>query len=603
MANLGPILAGLLVAQMALSGAAWSSPVPVSMLRNRDFHVPAALRPRVNFWKDIFTRYGQYEVVIHHKDYPHIIFMVLDLRSRAAELNVAAFDSFKRREVEKRIAEVKAAFHRLAGGAGPITSLEERIENVMRAVPESYGKYKRVLDEDLVRSQTGIRDKFMAAIRRSGRYLPAIERIFVREFGIPLEITRLPFVESSFDYQAYSSAGAAGIWQLMPGTARIYMTVNQVIDERLDPIEATQAAARYLSSAYRTLGTWPLAIISYNHGVAGVAKKVRKMGTTDIVTLIENRAEHAFGFASANFYPSFLAAVEAYEERKIHFPGVEPEPPMDVTRYRVPAPVSALYLSRQLGLELSELRRCNYALLEPIWSGRANIPAGYMLQVPSSYEGRLASLHIPEAQPQVIAPASSAVYGGVFYRVKKGDTLGQIARKYGTSVANLKQLNKLSNRPLRAGELLMIKEREAAHKKVSSPVNMRKEEKKVALDGTAVGVMYKVRPGDTIHSLARKFGVSVENLVQANNIKSGMIRVGQSLIIPPKTSAQSVREGEKQSSSPSDQASAAGRTHVVKQGESIWIIARRYNVKVASIKEINQLTSDKLKIGQVLKIP
>jgi len=82
-----------------------------------------------------------------------------------------------------------------------------------------------------------------------------------------------------------------------------------------------------------------------------------------------------------------------------------------------------------------------------------------------------------------------------------------------------------------------------------------------------------------------------------------MIRVGQSLIIPPKTSAQSVREGEKQSSSPSDQASAAGRTHVVKQGESIWIIARRYNVKVASIKEINQLTSDKLKIGQVLKIP
>ena len=503
-----------------------------ALARHKEFEVPQRIRARVDFWKDIFSQYGQHQVVIHHREYPQAVFDVVDYRDEAQRLNPVALDSYKKRETARHVNEVKEALRRALQGAPAVTRVQRRVEESMRLVPGGLEKYSRALKDDLVRSQTGIRDKFEDAIRRSGRYLPTIEKIFVQEFGLPLELTRLPFVESSFNYQAYSSAGAAGIWQFMPRTARLYMTVNNVVDERLDPEEATRAAARYLLAAYRQLGSWPLAVTSYNHGVGGVLKKVRHFGTTDIGSLIEKTGERPFGFASSNFFPSLLAAIEVYEERRVLYPGVEPEPVLRTVRHRLPRPAHVSTIAKELGIETSELKRMNYALLDRVWQGRSAIPAGYMLHVPPEFAGKISEVHFPEAPVPVIAPASSSVYGGVTYRVRKGDTLSGIGKKYGVSVSQLKALNKLSDKPLRIGQLLVVRPREGA--KIQTQVSPKNLEAATKPKGAPAQVKHRVQKGDTLSGLSRKYGRSVKSIMAANKLSSPLVRVGQELIIPAK---------------------------------------------------------------------
>jgi membrane-bound lytic murein transglycosylase D len=132
--------------------------------------------------------------------------------------------------------------------------------------------------------------RFADAIRVSRHYLKAMEVIFRRE-GVPVELTRLPFIESSFDVQAYSKVGAAGIWQFMPSTGRLYnLRINPAFDERRDPLMASEAAARFLKANYEKLGSWPLAITAYNYGPAGLATAVNTLNTADIATIIPTKA-------------------------------------------------------------------------------------------------------------------------------------------------------------------------------------------------------------------------------------------------------------------------------------------------------------------------
>src|SRR6516165_1452248 len=146
---------------------------------------------------------------------------------------------------------------------------------------------------------------------------PYAKQIFEKQ-GIPSEIALLPFVESSFENRALSSAGAAGIWQFTRGTGRLYMNVNKKVDERLDPAKATRAAARLLMENYNALGNWPLAITAYNHGRAGMVRAQNEVGS-EITKVISDYKSPSFGYASMNFYSEFLAAVEVYSNYEQYF--------------------------------------------------------------------------------------------------------------------------------------------------------------------------------------------------------------------------------------------------------------------------------------------
>ncbi len=430
--------------------------------RHGPFQTPARLRGRVDFWKDVFAKYGKNQVVVHHREFPQIVFGVLDFSAEAQTMSPVELASHRASVEKSTVAALEKELASLAHGEVPSTDYQEKIVRLMANIPGGAQKYKRLIDEDLIRTQTGIRERYAEAIRRSWKYLPVMEQIFVSEYGLPKELTRLPFIESSFDYTAYSSVGAAGIWQFMPRTARSHrLVVGAYIDERRDPIKATRAAAEYLRSAYRSLGAWPLAITSYNHGVGGVRSKVTKAGTNDISELVEHPTERYFGFASSNFFPEFLAALEIFDDHERYFPEIAVEPPLRVVSYPLRSAMSAGFVARQLGISVDELREANYAILEPVWQGRAKIPRGYSLRVPVQYREKVDTLIQPEpvSERSQVTSTSSAIYGGAAYRVRKGDTLSSIAKKYGTTTEAIMALNGLTKSTVTAGQVLVVKEK------------------------------------------------------------------------------------------------------------------------------------------------
>lgn len=498
-----------------------------SYIARSAFETPQSLRARVDFWKYVFTRYGKDQVVIHHREFPQAIFGELDFRRQAETLNPVALERYKKNAVNARITEIKNALLKLGSGKPLQTALEQHVEQVMRKVPGGAAKFTKAVRDDLVRSQTGIREKFAEAISRSGRYLPIIERIFVQEFNLPIELTRMPFIESSFNYQAYSSVGAAGIWQFMRSTGRRMLMINNAVDERLDVVQASRAAARYLDSAYRSLGNWPLAVTSYNHGVAGVARKVKKIGSADLAYIIEHPSERVFGFASSNFYPEFLAALEVYRDRLIHFPEITLEHPLNFIEKPLSQAVSVQHVLNQLSLDREQFKALNYGILPAAWNGRVKLPVGYRLKIPSTHEQRFAMLRQPELMQPPSAPAASSIYGGATYKVRPGDTLHYIAKKYGISLKELQDLNGLSRPTIRVGQILRVRSKQAPSllPKLESVSTAAKP--KAPRTGS-----YKILPGDSLWSISRKFGVSLAALKQANPAFGKRIKPGQTIVIP-----------------------------------------------------------------------
>ena len=511
--------------------------------RNPDFVIPEKLRGRVRFWVDVFTRYGKNDLVFHHREFPQAIIGVLSFDREAETLGPVALDVLKRQRSREMQNRISAALRQLASGARPDGQFERQVEAAMSYVPGGRQKYQRTLSEELIRSQTGIREKCMDALRRSGRYIHAMERIFVQEYGLPVELTRIPFIESSFDYEAYSSVGAAGIWQFMRRTAKLYMTANDLIDERRDPIVSTRAAARYLRTAYTELGTWPLAITSYNHGVYGVKKKARMAGTTNLASIIEREKHGGFGFASANFFPEFLAALEVFDHPQQYFPGLQLDPPMEYQEVPITSATSVGYLSKKLGVDLSTLRQYNYAISDRIWSGHSRLPAGYRVKIPA--RGALTvitTLREPEMaeltpEPTPVAGTTS-VYGSVYYRVRKGDTLTGIAKRYKTSVTELKRLNDLTSDAVSIGKTLIVKASESPRMKgsglnpvVAKSAKNRTSQKSSGSESTS-GRTHRVASGESLWIIAKKTGVSADKIARANGIRGAKLKPGQVLAIP-----------------------------------------------------------------------
>lgn len=418
----------------------------------------------MNFWKAIFSRYGQNQILVHHRVFPQVVFWVVDVERDVRGMGPVAAERFRKQKEAEAVTLVRDVIAEIARGGELNAGMAMHIKREMEKVPGGLEKYQRALDEDLVRTQTGIKEKFADAIRRSGRYMPMMEQIFTEQ-GLPKELTRLPFVESSFDYSALSSVGAAGLWQFMRGTAKGYgLAVNNLVDERRDPLVATRAAARYFGEAYSRLGHWGWAITSYNHGVAGTKRKIQEFGTTDISRVLEDPHVRPFGFASSNFYPSFLAAVEVYNDRARLFPGVEPERPLRFEERRVGQAASISALSRRFGVSAESLKRLNYALSEAVWSGRQQVPAWYRLRVPTGANEVPLTTEWKDTPASKATPSSSAVGTSTHVHiVRKGETFAQIARSYGVTQQQLREWNKVKDAvaaaKIKPGQRLVVRKK------------------------------------------------------------------------------------------------------------------------------------------------
>jgi membrane-bound lytic murein transglycosylase D len=277
-----------------------------------------------------------------------------------------------------------------------------------------------------------------------------MQQIF-RDSGLPIELTYLPVVESSYDINARSSAGALGMWQFMRTTGRQYMRVDRSIDERRDPIESTRAAASFLKQSYETLGNWPLAITAYNYGPGGMARAVKEMESDNLVDLIREYRHPYWGFPPKNFYAEFLAAVEIGKNVNQYFPELELDSPLSIQEIELKNSSSLVALAKNTGLTRDQLLAWNPALTAQIRS----VPAGYRVKVPVNpnaqpvievAQSREVARSQPREQPQVVR-----------HQVKRGETLFQIARRYGASADRILKMNGMGKtHRLKAGTTLLV---------------------------------------------------------------------------------------------------------------------------------------------------
>lgn len=292
----------------------------------KPFATPVGLEDRVQFWIRIYTEFSTDQGVIHDQKYPHVVYEALDFKSLYKTESPGEGEKAKSRKklVKERKKAILASLQKLSRlNESQLKDLQGddlQVWKALESIPKE-DRFANLNPKKRIRFQLGQSDKFKSGIFFSGRYLSQMEQIF-REAGVPIELTRLPFVESSFNLFARSKVGASGIWQFMRSTGRLYrLKATAFVDDRNDPIRATEAAAKKMRENYKLLGTWPLAVTAYNHGPAGVRRIVSTLETTDLAEIINTTKARRFGFASENFYACFLAAVAVERDAKKYFPG------------------------------------------------------------------------------------------------------------------------------------------------------------------------------------------------------------------------------------------------------------------------------------------
>ncbi len=407
------------------------------------FPVPDALAPAVRFWTRVYTEVDSASGFIHDNRNLDVVYGIL-------YLNPAAPPQAQNLAIDKVLGEYRRALLALAsGGHDAGTSIEKRAG---RAWGQEAGAAELEEAAERLRFQRGQSDRILNGLDGYARWKGKIQKI-LRGQGLPIELAALPLVESSYNPRAVSKAGALGLWQFMPATARRYLRVDQGIDERLDPVKSSVAAAQLLQQNYAVLKSWPLAITAYNHGLSGVRRAVRETGTEDLGEIAERYETERFGFASRNFYAAFLAAVEVSSHPRRYFSDYQQDPP-DPIELVTPTYLPVDVLVAGLGIDKDWLRSFNPLLHHEVWNGRQFVPGGYVLQLPATLDAAWAEERLTRLAEHF---GFSSQRPSPYYEARLGDSLSEIAERHGTTPQTLLALNSLENMDeIHAGQTLRV---------------------------------------------------------------------------------------------------------------------------------------------------
>jgi membrane-bound lytic murein transglycosylase D len=408
---------------------------------------PPQLEKDVQFWIRVYTQIDTNSGLLHDQYNLGVVYDTLHFAPDSSP-------SVRERMVDAARERYAQALRRIAAaGEGDTLSPEDQRIKELWGSEASPARLRTAVDD--IRFQLGQSDRFRSGLIRSGAWETHIAETLAN-LGLPPELAVLPHVESSFNPAAYSKVGAAGLWQFMRSTGRRYMRIDGAVDDRLDPFRSTEAAAQLLAYNYRVLGTWPLALTAYNHGTAGMRRAKDQLGTDDIVKIVRNYSSRTFGFASRNFYVSFLAALDIDRNPEKYFGALPKESEARFQEIQVPAYVPVSSLEHALKIDAGKLRALNPALLPPVWSGARRVPKAYHLRLPedgTQWSSQLLS--------QRLAPAElfAGQKGPARYKVESGDTLAKLAERYGVSIQSLASLNHMrTSAPLKPGRTITVPE-------------------------------------------------------------------------------------------------------------------------------------------------
>jgi len=506
---------------------------------------PPELERDVQFWIRVYSEVDTNGGFLHDQYNLAVVYQTLHFAPNTSPRE-------RERIVDQARTHYTAALRRIAAAKdGLLSEDDQRIKDMWGAE----GTPSRLLEAtDDIRFQLGQADRFREGLIRSGAWETHIAETLAN-LGLPAELAVLPHVESSFNSAAYSKVGAAGLWQFMRSTGRRYMRIDSAVDDRLDPFRSTEAAAQLLAYNYRILGTWPLALTAYNHGAAGVRHAKETLGTDDIVKIVRNYNGRTFGFASRNFYVSFLAALEVDRNPEKYFGPIEKQSEAKFQEVTVPAYVSVTSLERALKIDGGKLRALNPALLRSVWDGQRHVPKSYRLRLPidgGKWTSELLALQLSPSELFVGQPQPRR------YRVKRGDTLASVAEEYGVSAEAIARLNRMrTSGRLRLGRTISLPEQTPAIVAAITPAPQTPPPAPVTLGApgappaamptpTTPGVstssvaatesegIYIVKRGESLADIASKVGSTEGQLLQLNGIRNrDFIFEGQQLALKP----------------------------------------------------------------------
>ncbi|WP_374029874.1 LysM peptidoglycan-binding domain-containing protein [Bdellovibrio bacteriovorus] len=426
-------------------------------------------------------------------------------------------------------------------------------------------------------------------LARSTRYEKLMKKV-LRDNGLPEDLFYIALIESGFSSRATSHAAAVGYWQFIRGTGKRYgLDINAFVDERRDPVFATQAAAEYFKGLYSVFGSWYLAMASYNVGENRVKREVMNHYTRDFWELARKKR---LPKETINYVPKFIAAkMIGKDPAKYGFDDIDYLPPIEFDHITVNKPVNLRAMADKLNLNYEDFKALN-----PKFKGEVAVLKGseLVLRIP------------PGTSETALVAANEAFVDNVrfiadtgdtqTYRIRRGDTLSTVARRYRTTVAYLRDLNDLPRRKaLRVGMRIQVPDRTPLKDRVSTKktlVAKNSSSEKQTVTVSSDGRYYIVQSGDSLFTIARKYSTSVSQLQRMNNIKRGRtLKVGMKLLVPTPDSS-SARE------------IAKAKVHVVRRGENLSVIAAKYNVSMSDIKQKNRIRNPaSLVVGARLVIP
>jgi len=433
-------------------------------------------------------------------------------------------------------------------------------------------------------------------LARSTRYEKLMKKV-LRDNGLPEDLFYIALIESGFTSNATSHAAAVGYWQFIRGTGKRYgLDINAFVDERRDPVFATQAAAEYFKGLYSVFGSWYLAMASYNVGENRVKREVMNHYTRDFWELARKKR---LPKETINYVPKFIAAkMIGKDPAKYGFGDIDYLPPIEFDHVTVTQPVNLRQMAEKMNLNYEDFKALN-----PKFKGEV-----------APVKGADLVLRIPPGtnEAAVVAAASSVVERVEYvadsgdtqvYRIRRGDNMGSIARRYRTSIAYIRDLNDLPRgKKLRVGMKIYVPDRTPLRDR-SDRTSVAKQTKSVPVSavvaaGTegndSAGRFYIVQSGDSLYTIAQKYSTSVSQLQRMNNLKRGrLIKIGMKIRVPG---------GSPDSSSAREV--AKNKVHVVKRGENLSDIASKYNVSLSDIKTKNKIRNpSSIVVGARLVIP
>ncbi len=398
-----------------------------------------AIIPNVSFWEKIYTKYSNDTIVVHDKDDIQKIYRDIPLPEPKSRRQRRA-NKRKTKAIQKEYANILTALRKRPAK----TAVEKKVASFFTG-PDRDKQLAKAAKQ--VRIQNGQRQRFRRSVIRSGAYIPIFKKIF-RSYKLPEDLAYLPHVESSFNIGAYSKVGACGIWQFTKATGKKYLIIDAAVDQRLDPIAATHAAAKYFVRSYSKIKNWPLVITSYNYGIAGTIRAKEAFGSYTGVFKKHNTP--TFGFASRNFYSEFVAAKNIAKKLEKKLPL---QKPTKTCSMQLKGYVEIKDLLRHFSIGKKELKRLNPALRPAVFTGKKRITRNYTLHLPQTkaIKNRIASFpqHLYHKRQKSIRPR--------YYRVKRGDSLSSIAARFRVSIKSLQKINKMGfNSFIKAGQTLRI---------------------------------------------------------------------------------------------------------------------------------------------------